>query len=277
MQGAPRLLYLDPLGWMVSGVWVWGIPAILGAWVLGRQGPIGPALGILQAMIGFAAALLLRAIGATVYNISLGWHGGIRVTYEDFCVTRIPVLGATKGLAALAMPWGLGMSLVVNGFGWIAVIPHHWVWCTVGLPLVAWLYAMTSVWLYSHVVPWFSRSCHVSVTNHGHLTRVKGFVPTEMAWMSAVMFFIWMFGATSGGILLFMGFLMILAGKIPAGVFGLEIAVFSEFLMVSLAYLLAFGVGLWFYWGTKIYALWVARGGGITVRIGTGREQYAST
>ncbi|MDA8193931.1 MAG: hypothetical protein M0Z53_08035 [Thermaerobacter sp.] len=267
MSQQRRLTHLALVPWMVAGIWVWLWPAVIVGWWLGSQSRIGWATGIGQAVGALLAVLGLRVVGAVLYNATSRLHRGIRLVQDGSRLVSIPVGDAAGGLAALAVPFGLGMAIVVNLFGWAAVIPEHWLWMFLLLPLACWGYGVGSVWLYTHLVVVFYNGLDVELAIENGRGRLLKVSPVQARFVSAMLFFSWVMIVLMVAVLTLMALLTVLAHRVPAGWFGVEVALFTLFLLAGAGFLAAAAVGWWYYWGTRLYARWVRWGGGLVADV----------
>lgn len=264
-----RLTFLAPGPWMLAGIWVWIWPAVAMVIWLGGQPRIGWGSGILQTGIALAAALGLRGLGALTYNATAKWHGGMVLLQEGRDLVAVPVGRSLGAVATLAVPFGLGMSVIANGLGWSLVLPHHWLWVTLASPLAALLFGLGSLWLYNRWVVVFYGSLPVQFEPTAQGFVVAGFDAHKSRLVAAMLLFSWVVILLAVTVLGLLILLTVLAKHLPAGYFGLGVAIFTGFFLAGVGFLMAVLGGWWCYLGAIGYRRWYRRGGGIRVRMTT--------
>lgn len=249
---------------MQAGTWVWAGPTVIAViWQIG-SGAGWALVGETWAL--YAAVLLSRGLGAVLYNLSVSLHRGIMLVQEDGSLIGIPAGPAFLGLVMLSVPVGLGLGLTMNAFGWLDNVPGHWLWGWLGLPVAALVSAWATLGLYNRVVVTFYGSLSIRYESDGtDRERVVEVSPYRARIITSVLFFGWAVILLSLGITILMTLLTILAHRLPAGFFGLCVAIFTAFFVATLGFFLAALVGWWSYGGALIYNRWARQGGGLSL------------
>ena len=232
---------------MVGGLWWWnrseGVPDF---W--------------LRLILYWVALLLSRALGACWYNLSVRWHRGVLLWWSHGQLAGVDVRRLWRVAALMcpqgALSWGLLalFGVIPGGIPLTALV--------VGGAVVGMLASVGSAWLYGSVV--------VAVTDMlstrwsaAASVRLEALDLWRTRSVAGWLVFAWGIVITMvavGG--LWLG-LMVVAGRVPAGYFGLGVGFFVGFVLILLSVFLS-GLGaLWAILLAALYNVWGQRGGGL--------------
>ncbi|PSR24118.1 MAG: hypothetical protein C7B45_00455 [Sulfobacillus acidophilus] len=259
MQERQRLIWIAPLNWALTGIWIW-TPAIIFVMVwTGTQTRLGWRLAIIEAITTWLAIVCVRWLAVQAYNRWVVPAHPLVVLVRRNRIVGVPGWTNALPLAAMALPFGIVVGLLADVWGWTVVIPGRWVFFPGLLALAAWIYALGSVAFYNHVVvPWWD-PLMIETESWGfdETERVLTYLrPQSLFCDVTLLTFLWFVT----GIIVIGGLvgvlLVILAHHIPAGTFGAEAGTFAVALAAFLGFGAALVVGLWFALGAKVAQWW---------------------
>lgn len=227
--------------WVLWGLWCWGpLSLLLWVWAGSQSTRIGWGRGLLQAGSLLVAMVGARAVFALLYNMVLSERYPIRAHVQNGAMKIIPVRENQPGMFAMAVPGGILASVVANGWGWTGDLTSRWWIVSAAGVVAAWLGVLGAALLYNRVVVgwvgpvlfrqegdgvrWNSQSVRRAV----HLLGFLGI-------------------AGGSGLILFVAWvlLVVLAHRIPAGLFGVETGLFLWAVLVFCGYWVAWLAGVW--------------------------------
>lgn len=234
--------------------WWWARPALDGATAVRLVGL-------------FAAFVAIRAVMAVWYNRTVRWHRGVVLLWSGDELAALPP-GRVFRVALWMTPgaWLMGLACWATGLfppppgGW-------WVFAAVEWPVAQWVLAAGSAWLYTQVVAALSQALAWHEREAGTWRVVARLEPHRFRVVAATMVFGWIAAGSVGSILLLMTGLTVLAGHLPAGYFGLGVALFVGLVLALFGLVAAVVLGLWAYVLARVYNAWAARGGGFAYRV----------
>lgn len=236
-------------------VWWWGRP-VLSPDTIAR---------IIAVWFGYTA---IRWLLAYWYNATSKWHGGISFLLagpELMAVSTarafLVALWMTPGAWLLGVVWQVSALFPPPPAGWPLFI-------AVELPIAQVLLTGGSAWLYTRVVASISLALSWEDQEQPQgWTLVASVVPERMRSVVGTLVFSWVALGSLGAIGVLMTGLAILAKRVPAGYFGLGVALFVGFVLAVLGLIVAFILGWWAAIVTRGYNRWVARGGGVVYQL----------
>jgi len=245
-------------------------PLAVGLWLLNR-GPL-----TVDAAVRWAAAwagfLVVRWLMAHWYNLTRRWRG--RQSWELWVGGRQLEAVRTWRTAAVALwaiPGAWLFGLVLEWLGLLHVLGREWIWVVaVGGPLLQFGFMTGTAGLYTRVVSgrttalaarWFDE------TASGEWVRIGAVSPRRARRVATALVFAWAVIVTGVSIGSLMLGLTALARHLPAGYFGLAVAILAGFMLVGLGLLAAALMGFWTRATVWWYNGWVRRGGGLRWRV----------
>lgn len=259
---------IHPGDWCrVSGFFVLP-PLIVAVWLLNRA-PLSGAL-VAQWAAAAAAFLVVRWLMAHWYNATRRWRGRQAV---ELWISG-PQLESARTYRALAVgawaipgAWLFGLALYAVGL--LTFLGSSWVWAVgVGGPVLQLLLMAGSAGLYTRVVGGVSTTLAAEWLpadrgGTGPWSRIGAVDAARARTVVATLVFAWVVTASGISIGLLMVGLTVLARHVPAGYFGLGVAVFVGFALAALGLVAAVLMGLWARTAARLYNQWVGRGGGL--------------
>ncbi len=251
----------------VSGVFVLP-PLIVAVWLLNRV-PLSGAL-VARWALAAVAFLVVRWLMAHWYNVTRRWRGRQAV---ELWISG-PQLESVRTYRALAVgawatpgAWLFGLALYAVGL--LTFLGSGWIWAVgVGGPLLQLILMAGSAGLYTRVVGGVSTTLAAewlgpASAGPGPWARIGAVEPARARTVVSTLVFAWVVTASGVSIALLMVGLTVLARHVPAGYFGLGVAVFVGFAMAALGLVAAVLMGLWTRTAARLYNRWVAHGGGL--------------
>ena len=255
----------------VSGIFVLP-PLLVAVGVLNRA----PLTGALVAQWGAAGAafLVVRWLMAHWYNATRRWRGRQAV---ELWISG-PQLESARtyralAVAAWAIPGAWLFGLALYAVGLLGFLGGNWVWAVgVGAPVVQLLLMAGSAGLYTRVVGGVSTTLAAEWFPSDEAAadpwlRVGMVDPARARTVVGALVFAWVVTASGLSIALLMVGLTVLARHVPAGYFGLGVAVFAGFVLAGLGLVAAVLMGVWARTAARLYNGWVGRGGGLRWRV----------
>lgn len=237
-------------------IWWRGLPSAF-LWTVGKTVAL------------MAGVVLLQALAAWWFNWTARWHGGIRLWWGGgelvACWPASTVLPAL-----LVAPAAVLLGLMVHALHLFRTPPLGWVWFIwVGLPVAQVCFVVGTAWLYTRVIVSVSHPLVWKEEIVGPLDRRAPGEPLvqetariaevdarSLRTVTATLIFSWIaLGALVAILVLLLG-LTVLAHRVPAGYFGIGVALFVGFVVAIVGFILAVAGGLWA--GTM--ARWYNRG-----------------
>ncbi|MDA8198315.1 MAG: hypothetical protein M0Z54_02625 [Thermaerobacter sp.] len=259
---------IHPGDWCrVSGFFVLP-PLVVAVWLLNRAPLSGPLVA--QWAAAAAAFLVVRWLMAHWYNATRRWRG--RQAMELWISG--PQLESARTYRALAVgAWGIPgawlFGLALYAVGLLTFLGSSWVWAVgVGGPALQMVMMAGSAGLYTRVVGGVSTTLAAEWLPadggaKGPWSRIGAVDPARARTVVATLVFAWVVAASGISIALLMVGLTVLARHVPAGYFGLGVAVFVGFALAGLGLVAAVLMGLWARTAARLYNRWVGRGGGL--------------
>ncbi|MCL5116558.1 MAG: hypothetical protein M1272_05345 [Firmicutes bacterium] len=263
MRQARRLTWMGLRGWIIMGAWVWALPVLMVWGWTGSQARLGWGLATGEAVVTWAAMVVVRGAAVLLYNYVISSHWPFTFITDDTRLFEVPLWPNIIASGTGAVPSGLAMAVLANLWGWTVVLPNRWTFTLVVVPAMAWIYALGTLVLYNRlVVPWFG-PIDVEIQEQGGRRRLAGMRARSVRRAISLVTFGWLgtlllVGALVAGILL-----TAVAHHFPAGAFGAEVAAFGLALAAFIGYWLAVVVGLWYGLGARVYQWWRGKGGGL--------------
>ncbi len=268
------MTWVAPRVWIVAGIWVWALPMVF-VWIwTGSQTRLGWRLGTVEALVTWASLLGARGIGVWLYNRLWSHSHPLTWISVDGRIVRVPVGINSRALLTLALPFALAGGILANVWGWTVIIPERWMLFPVMLLIASGVYALGSLTLYNQFVTRLGGAVTLSRehTPQGH--QVIWIVGRPLFGAVAMLAFLWILSA----IVVIWGvaaiLLIMLAHHFPAGVFGVEVGLFSAALTLFFGYWTAVLVGLWYALGARLLRSWQYRRG--PVSFGRARDEAMS-
>jgi hypothetical protein len=244
-------------------------PLVAGLWFL-HGGSMTGDLAV-RILLAVAALWAVRWLMAHWYNLSRPWRG--RQAWE-FWISG-PQLESvrtyrTLAVAAWAVPGAWLFGLALFGLGFLGATGGAWVWVVgVGGPVLQILLMGGTAGLYTRVVGGVSTTLLADwfAPGEGRWLRIARVDVGRARTVVATVTFAWAVTVTGASIALLMLGLTVLARHLPAGYFGLGVAIFVGFALAALGFVLATLMGLWGRWTAWLYNRWASRGGGLRWRV----------
>jgi hypothetical protein len=261
-----EILGVDPGGFALTGTGFLLLPtAALGWWWNRFAFGWGTVGHLVLLWLGLGGIL---AVAALWYNLTAGLYGGLRVWWagqelQAVDPGRSAVAGlfmAPVGTLAASLLWALDLIPPPVPWSWLiwAVVPG----------LTAVFVAGTAV-LYTGVVVAVSEllAARIDVESNGERARLVFVDPDRVRTVTGTLVFYWVVVLALVGVGgLWLGLVM-LAGHLPAGYFGLGVGVFFGFVMALAGLVAAILMGLWARAMAALYNRWASGGGGIRLRL----------
>lgn len=246
-------------------------PVVVVLWLTNRS-PLSLLL-VLRWVAAAAAFVAVRWLMAHWYNATRRWRGRQAV---ELWISG-PQLESARTYRALAVgawatpgAWLFGLALYAVGL--LAALGSAWIWA-VGVvgPVLQLLMMAGSAALYTRVVggvsttlaaEWLPDRASAGGSPEGW-HRIGAVEEGRARTVVATLVFAWVVTASGISIALLMVGLTVLARHVPAGYFGLGVAVFAGFALAALGLVAAILMGLWARVAARLYNGWVARGGGL--------------
>jgi hypothetical protein len=240
-----RVVGVAPLGW---AVWC-GLAALLPYafvlwWVRAR---LGQPDGWTRAILFFGMFLVIRYLAAVWYSFSARRYGG----WELFTAGgQIMEVNARRGLVVGLWLWPTGVLLGADAAwsGLFGAPPGGWVWAVLlGVPFAQALLFFGTAWLYTWLVVSMSRPLRlIGAALNAESHRVARMLPGSARTVAGTLAYAWIVcGAIIMIVTLFVG-LFVLVHHLPAGYFGLGVALFVGFAVAVAGFPLAVVLGVWF-------------------------------
>lgn len=227
--------------WVLWGLWLWGpLSLLLWVWAGIQSNRIGWGRGLLQAGSLLVAMVGARAVFAVLYNLILSERYPIRAHVENGAMKIIPVRENQPGMLALAVPGGILASLVANGWGWTGDLARQWWMVSAAGVMAAWLGVIGTGFLYNRVVVLILGPVFLRQEGDG----VRWNSPSVRRAVH-LLGFLWIAGGSGLILLVAWVLLVVLAQRIPAGLFGVETGLFLWAVLVFCGYWVAWLAGLW--------------------------------
>lgn len=240
------------------------MPAIAVAVAVGARSPGGGWNWLAQGIGFYLAATLLGALSAWGYSASSAWHRGILTLFEKNRLQHVAISSAIKAFLVPSAIFGLGMGLLAAPV--IGPIPRvgGWTWALflVGLPLAVYLVNLIGLGLYNRVVVPFYGSLSWEEAPDKDGVRIVAVNPREVRLVAALWLFSWAILLLLLVVVALIVLLTVMANRLPAGYFGLGVALFSGFFLAGVGFLLSVMLGYWCAWGARLYNRWAQAGGG---------------
>lgn len=246
-------------------IWWRGLPDAF-LWTLGKT------------VVLMAGVALLQAASAWWFNQTARLHGGIRMWWGGTeLVACWP--GSTALPALLVAPAAILLGLLVHALDLFRSPPLGWAWFIwVALPVAQVCFMVGTAWLYtrvivsvSHPLVWKEETVSAAdadnaPTSVGHKTvRICEMDASRFRTVTATLIFSWIaLGALAAILVLLLG-LTVLAHRVPAGYFGIGVALFVGFVVAIVGFLLAVAGGLWAGTIARWYNRRASRGQGLTL------------
>lgn len=240
-----RVLGLGAIAWTF---WT-GLAALppYGAMLWWVRARVAAPDGWLRALGFFVAFLLIRWLAATWYSATARFHGGFSLFTAGNEVMEVNARRAML-VGLWLWPTGLLLGLAAWGSGLFAGPPGGWWWVAVLLvPALQGLLLFGTAWLYTWLVVSMSRPLtvsgeHTAAGAQGLVGSASGrtrtvFGTLAYAWIAC--------GAAAVIVTLFTG-LFVLVHHVPAGYFGIGVALFVGFSVAVAGFPVAVATGLWF-------------------------------
>lgn len=235
------------------------------AWWWAR--PVPDAATAVRLVVLFVAFVAVRGLMAVWYNRTVRWHRGVVLVWSGEELAAAPA-GRVFRVALWMTPgaWLMGLACWATGLfppppgGWVAFVGIEW-------PVAQWVLAGGSAWLYTQVVAALSQALTWHERDDGGWQVVSYLHPHRFRVVAGTMVFGWIAAGSVGSILLLMAGLTVLAGHLPAGYFGVGVALFVGLVLALFGLVAAAVLGLWAYLLARAYNAWAARGGGFAYRV----------
>ena len=258
-----RVLGLRALPW---AFWT-GLAALLpyaGLLLVMRARLAAPG-GWLRAAAFFLAFVALRIASAQWYAATARFHGGLSLLTAGGEVMEVNARRALM-VGIWLWPLGVALGLAARASGLFGRPLGGWEWVEVlGLPALQSLLLFGSAWLYTWLVVSMSRPLAlVGEAANGTETKLVGAPAGRTRTVAGTLTYAWIaFGAAAVIVTLFTG-LFVLVHHLPAGYFGLGVALFVGFAVAVAGFPVAVITGLWLQLLAALYAR-IGRGG-LTLR-----------
>ena len=257
---------VHPGDWVRTAGVFWVPPLVLALWL---PHPSAVSDTTVLRWLGAAAGVLaIRWLMAHWYNATRrwGWHRGVELWVSGPQLESVRTLRAATVAVWLA-PGAWLMGLWLQALGLLAV-GGIWPWMVlVALPAAQVVLMAGTAGLYTRVVGGVSRTLHASWFEAGNSpaygSRIGVVDPARARTVVATLVFAWVVTAAGVSIGVLVLGLTVLAHHLPAGYFGLGVAVFVGFALSAVGLLAAVATGIWTQVLARWYNRWVARGGGL--------------
>jgi hypothetical protein len=241
-----RVVGVGPLPW---AIWS-GLAALLPYaavlwWVHARLLEPG---GWLRAVGFFAAFVVIRFMGAGWYSVTARRYGGWTLLTAGSQVMEVNPRHAL-GVGAGQWPVGILLGLAAWVSGLFGLPPGGWWWVVlVGVPVVQGLLLFGTAWLYTWLVVSMSRPFLLlgAPEEAGEERALREAVPGRTRTVVGTLVYAWIVCGALAVILTLLTGLFVLVHHVPAGYFGLGVALFVGFSVAVVGFPVAVMLGLWF-------------------------------
>lgn len=240
-----RVVGVAPLGW---AVWC-GLAALLPYafvlwWVRAR---LGAPEEWIRAAGFFGLFVVTRYLAAAWYSRTAGRYGG----WQCFTVGgQVMEVNARRGIVVGLWLWPAGVLLGTGAAvsGLFGTPPGGWLWAVLlGVPLAQTLLLFGTAWLYTWLVVSMSRPLRlVGAAHDAQSHRVARMLPGSTRTVAGTLVYAWIVCGAVVLILTLLVGLFVLVHHVPAGYFGLGVALFVGFAVAVAGFPVAVVLGLWF-------------------------------
>lgn len=258
MADVRQVMRVNIRGWMALGFWIW-FPGALVVWLwVGEQVRLGWFRATVSVVGTWAIIVSARGLSALCLNALSSYMGGWQWIVREDQVVRVRVWGSLSAISYAAIPFGVLTGLMINLWGWVNVIPHHWVVVPVALWMAAEVYGILSLTFYNEIIVRFYGPVHVTCRRlENGETILLQVSATPLRRVTTMWYFLWLLCILTMGFLVAGVLLIMVARHVPAGGFGMEVGAFAFVLALFVSYLASVAIGWWYLLGAKCYA-WAA-------------------
>jgi hypothetical protein len=239
-----RILSLPPGQW---GLWA-GVAALLPYvgvlwWVRARFDHPGVWLAAAAFWLAFVA---IRMVAAAWYTGTSRWHGGWVVWLAGADLLQVNPWRALW-IGVWDWPTGILLGWAASVSGLFGTPPGGWWWMVaLGVPAAQAVLLAGTAWLYTWFIVSMSQPLQVkSESEEDGRTVLVEMPPSRVRTVFGTLTYAWVTIGSLSVILLLMLGLAVLAHEVPAGYFGLGVALFVGFAMAVVGFPVAVIFGLW--------------------------------
>jgi hypothetical protein len=208
----------------------------------------------------------VRGLAALWYTVTVRWHGGWLVWQGGATLMQVNPWRALW-IGVWDWPTGVLLGLAAAWSHLFATPPGGWWWmAAIGIPAAQALLLAGSAWLYTWIIVSMSQPLEGTIDVRAGETRLAALVPRRVRTVFGTLAFAWVVAGSITVILLLMLGLAILAHEVPAGYFGVSVALFVGFAMAVAGFPAAVVIGLWSQGLAWLYQRWGRRGLGFAWR-----------